>query len=77
MAILIICMKGTKMTNSAYYTLFKGTNGNFYWNLKAPNHEIICQSEGYVSKQGALNGIAANQRYASTTLLTDKTSAVA
>jgi uncharacterized protein YegP (UPF0339 family) len=61
----------------SYYTLFKGGNGKFYWNLRAPNHEIICQSEGYDSKQGASNGIAANQRYASTTTAYDKTSAVA
>lgn len=61
----------------AYYTVFKGSNGNFYWNLKAPNHEIICQSEGYASKQGALNGIAANQRYASTSTWYDRTAAFA
>ena len=63
--------------NDAYYTVFKGSNGKFYWNLRAPNHEIICQSEGYESKQGALNGIAANQTYASTTKWYDKTSVAA
>lgn len=63
--------------NKAYYNLFKGNDGKFYWNLKSPNHEIIAQSEGYNSKQGAQNGIAANQQYASTTTVNDKTSAAA
>lgn len=66
-----------KMSNAAYYTIIKGSNGQYYWNLKAPNHEIICQSEGYYTKQSAQNGIAANQRYASTTTVYDKTSAAA
>ena len=41
------------------FTLFKGSDGQFYFNLKAPNGEIIGRSEGYTSKQGALNGIDA------------------
>jgi len=55
------------------YILFKGRNGQFYWNLKAPNGEIVAQSEGYVSKQGALNGIDANRRYAPTAPVDDLT----
>ncbi|MCB2081382.1 MAG: YegP family protein [Hyphomicrobiales bacterium] len=39
------------------FTLFKGKNGEFYWNLKASNGEIIGQSEGYKSKTSAENGI--------------------
>ena len=37
-----------------YYTVFPGSDGNWYWNLKGANHEIIAHGEGYVSKQGAL-----------------------
>lgn len=48
-------------TNNGYYTLFVGVNNQYYFNLKAGNHEIILQSEGYVSKQGALNGIQSVQ----------------
>ncbi|WP_234043579.1 YegP family protein [Luteolibacter yonseiensis] len=41
-----------------YYTVWKSTaNGNWYWNLKAANHEKIATSEGYVTKQGALHSI--------------------
>ena len=57
----------------SYYTLFKGRDNQFYWNLKAPNHEIVASSEGYVSKQGALNGIEANQKHAATKTIKDNT----
>jgi uncharacterized protein len=46
---------------TAYYTLFTGKDNQYYINLKAGNHEIILQSEGYQSKQGALNGIKSIQ----------------
>jgi hypothetical protein len=42
---------------SAKFTLFKGRDGHHYWNFKAPNGEILCHSEGYTSKQAAVNGI--------------------
>ena len=45
------------------FTLFKGQNGQFYWNLKAGNGEKICHSEGYTTKQSALNGIQACKTY--------------
>ena len=59
---------------SAYYTVKKGYNGQFYWNLKAPNHEIIAHGEGYIAKQNALNAISNLQKYASTTVCYDETS---
>ncbi|WMO15278.1 YegP family protein [Pseudoalteromonas piscicida] len=40
------------------YELFTGRNNQYYFRLVAPNNEIILQSEGYVSVQGAENGIA-------------------
>jgi len=39
------------------YTLFKGRDQQYYFNLKAPNGEIIGHSEGYTTKQSAQNGI--------------------
>lgn len=45
----------------SYFSLKSGENGEFYFNLKAPNHEIILQSEGYKQKQGAKNGIESVQ----------------
>lgn len=44
-----------------YYTVFKGKDGQFYFNLKAGNHEIIVQSEGYTTKQNAINGLESVQ----------------
>ncbi|WP_420426367.1 YegP family protein [Algiphilus sp.] len=44
---------------AGYYTLFQSEkSGEWYFNLKAGNHEIILQSEGYTAKSGAENGIA-------------------
>jgi len=41
------------------FVLFQSSqNDEYYWHLKAPNHEIILQSEGYKSKVGSQNGIA-------------------
>ncbi len=42
---------------AAYYELKTGANGQFHFNLKAGNGEIILSSESYTSKAGALNGI--------------------
>ena len=46
------------------FTIFQGKNGEFYWNLKAGNGEIVGRSEGYKAKQSAKNGIEATQREA-------------
>lgn len=41
-----------------YFTLFKSEkNDEYYFNLKAPNHEIILASQGYTTKSAAENGI--------------------
>lgn len=42
---------------SARYELFKATNSHFYFRLRAGNSQIILQSEGYLQKSGAENGI--------------------
>jgi len=46
------------------FTLFKGKNDQFYFNLKAGNGEIIGTSEGYTTKAAAENGIASVRRNA-------------
>ncbi|WP_417657090.1 YegP family protein [Pseudidiomarina aestuarii] len=42
---------------SARYEIYLGSNNQYYFRLKAGNSEIILQSEGYVSRQGAENGV--------------------
>lgn len=44
-----------------YFTVFVGKDDQYYFNLKAGNHEIILQSEGYESKSNALKGIRSVQ----------------
>lgn len=44
-----------------HYELKKSSNGQFYFNLKASNGEIILSSEMYASKASAENGIASVQ----------------
>ena len=46
------------------FTLFQGKDGQFYWNLKAGNGEIVGRSEAYKAKQSAKNGIEATIREA-------------
>jgi hypothetical protein len=42
-----------------YFILFQSEKDRqWYWHLRADNHQIIASgAEGYVSKQGATNGI--------------------
>lgn len=41
-----------------YFKLFQSEkNNDWYFNLKAGNHETILSSQGYSSKSGAENGI--------------------
>jgi uncharacterized protein YegP (UPF0339 family) len=45
-----------------YYKLFQSEkSGEWYFSLKAGNHETILASEGYAAKGGAENGIASVQ----------------
>ena len=48
-----------------YFKLFKSDkNGEYFFNLKAGNHETILSSEGYKSKSGAKNGIESVKKHA-------------
>ena len=55
------------------FTLFKASNGQFYFNLRAANNQIILQSEGYATKRGALKGIASVKKCTPTAELVDAT----
>lgn len=46
------------------FVVFRGRDSQYYFTLKAPNGERIFISEGYVSKAGALKGVAAVRQYA-------------
>jgi uncharacterized protein YegP (UPF0339 family) len=37
--------------------VFKGEDGQWYWHIKSKNNKIICQSEGYQRKGGALKAV--------------------
>ena len=39
------------------FTISKGKNGKFYFNLKGPNGEIILASQGYAGRVGCRKGI--------------------
>ncbi len=54
--------KETEKLTNPKYELFTDVASEFRFNLKAANGEIIAASEGYESKDGALNGIEAVQR---------------
>jgi uncharacterized protein YegP (UPF0339 family) len=52
----ISCLNFKKMSK---FQIFKsGVNSQFYFRFNASNGEQLLSSEGYVSKQGCLNGIA-------------------
>ena len=58
----------------ANFGLFVGKDGLHYWHLKSSgNHEKICQSEGYTTKQHANDGALACQKYAATASIKDET----
>lgn len=40
------------------FEVFKSNaNSQYYWRFRAPNNEIMCQSEGYIQKSSAINTI--------------------
>ncbi len=47
------------------FRVYQTQDAQWYFHLKAPNEEIILRSNGYFSKQGALNAIEAVKRSAS------------
>lgn len=53
------------MSGQAHYgEPFKGKDGQWYFHLQAANGKVVMQSEGYVTQEGASEGIAAARRAA-------------
>lgn len=46
------------------FELWVDKGGDYRWNLKAGNGEVIATSQGYASKASALNGIESVRRNA-------------
>ena len=47
------------------FTIFQGTDRQWYFRLRAPNGQTLCHSEGYTTRESALNGVNAVKAYAS------------
>ena len=59
---------------AAKFILFKDKKGEFRWRLRHENGNIIADSgEGYVDKDGALNGIQSVRENAPIAILEDAT----
>lgn len=55
------------MNDVAVFEVWQSRNNQqWYFRLKAPNHEIICNSEGYTTRAGAEQGLARVKVYAPT-----------
>ena len=54
--------KGVRMAGK--FELWVDKGGDYRWNLKAGNGEVIATSQGYASKASALNGIDSVRRNA-------------
>ena len=63
--------KGNK-SKRAKFVISKRIDGQFMFNVVAPNGEIIATSEGYRSRQGCNKGIDAIQRYAEEAFIDDQ-----
>lgn len=57
----------------ARYKIFTGQDGKHYFNLKAPNGEIILQSQGYATQSGATSGKDSVKRNAPSAPVVDLT----
>lgn len=58
---------------SPKFVLKKRSNGEFMFNLKAGNGEIIATSEGYSTKSGCKNGIESVKENAPEAEIDDQT----
>ncbi len=41
----------------AQFEIYVGQDAKHHWRLRAANHEIVCWSEGYNTRQGAENSV--------------------
>lgn len=47
----------SELAGHPHFDLFKGADGQFYFNLVASNYEVVLSSEGYTGRTGAINGV--------------------
>ncbi len=57
----------------AKFEIYKDSQGEFRWRLRAANGEVIANGEGYTSKAGCLNGIESVRKNAPVAELEDQT----
>lgn len=60
----------------AEFEIFEDDQGEHRWHLKAGNGEIVCQSEGYQTEDGARRGMVAMTRAAVEALVLVNPSAI-
>ncbi len=65
------CESTTAAAQALTFTVFRGTDAQFYWHLQAANHRIIAQSEGYHNKADCLHAIDLIQRGAAQAVVKD------
>jgi uncharacterized protein YegP (UPF0339 family) len=56
-------MKAKSMSEYRF-VIDKSSDGQYYWVFKAPNNEVMCQSETYKNKAGAVHAIDVIKREA-------------
>ena len=61
------------MSRPAYFKLKKSSDGQYLFNLHAPNHEVIATSERYTTKRAAEDGIENVRRYVPSAEIKDDT----
>lgn len=62
---------GDEVTQKGKYEVFPGSDGEWYFHERAHNGQILTTSEGYSSKQGAIDGVDAAQRAAGSEIEVD------
>ena len=63
----------TNCGSADHYELKDSTNGKFYFNLKAANHQVIGTSQMYQSKDSRDNGVASVKSNGTTQTVKDET----
>jgi len=58
---------------AAKFELYVDKGGEYRFNLKASNGEVIASSEGYKSKASAVNGIESVKKNAADAVVEDQT----
>lgn len=62
------------MADHGCFIVRNSSDGQYYFNLEAPNDEVIATSELYTTKQKVLEGIASVKRWAPDATTIDVTS---